>query len=87
MRSRTAASFWTHFDKLPPFVQRRARRAYALWRDDPSHPSLKFKRLYVDEDLWSIRVGPSWRALAVREGDVLTWFWIGSHADYDKLIG
>jgi hypothetical protein len=36
---------------------------------------------------WSIRVGLHYRALAVeREGD-LVWFWIGSHRDYDNLIG
>ena len=87
MKSRTAASFWKHFDGLPPSVQQRARRGYALWRREPGHRSPQFKRLYADEDLWSIRVGLSWRALEIREDDVLTWFWIGSHADYDKLIG
>jgi hypothetical protein len=31
--------------------------------------------------------GLHYRALAVEhEGEVL-WFWIGSHADYDKLLG
>ena len=25
-------------------------------------------------------------ALAVREGDVWIWFWIGSHAEYDRLL-
>jgi hypothetical protein len=28
-----------------------------------------------------------YRALATDVGDDLVWFWIGSHADYDKLIG
>jgi hypothetical protein len=22
----------------------------------------------------------------VRDGDVIVWFWIGSHADYDRLL-
>ena len=35
---------------------------------------------------WSVRVSYSYRALAVRDGHVLTWFWIGTHADYDKLL-
>jgi hypothetical protein len=26
------------------------------------------------------------RALALLEDDEITWFWIGTHADYDKLI-
>jgi hypothetical protein len=38
--------------------------------------------------LWSARVGLHHRALAVQNDadDDLLWFWIGSHADYDKLI-
>jgi len=37
--------------------------------------------------LFSVRVGLSYRALGVEvEGGVL-WFWIGSHADYDKIVG
>jgi hypothetical protein len=36
--------------------------------------------------LWSARVGEQYRALGKDvEGGVL-WFWIGTHADYDKLI-
>jgi hypothetical protein len=27
-----------------------------------------------------------YRALGVREGDEIIWFWIGSHADYDRLL-
>ena len=27
-----------------------------------------------------------WRALGVVEGDHITWFWIGSHSDYEQLI-
>ena len=29
---------------------------------------------------------PDNRALAVREGDVVLWFWIGTYADYDQLL-
>jgi hypothetical protein len=27
-----------------------------------------------------------YRALATRDGNVLTWFRIGTHADYDKVL-
>ena len=37
-------------------------------------------------NLWSVRVGAHFRALALdKDGDLL-WFWIGSHADYDKIL-
>jgi len=32
-------------------------------------------------------VGSHHRALAVEVTDGLVWFWIGTHADYDKLLG
>jgi hypothetical protein len=35
----------------------------------------------------SVRVGLRYRALAVEVEGGYLWFWIGSHADYDKLIG
>jgi hypothetical protein len=25
-------------------------------------------------------------ALGIRDGDEIVWFWIGSHAEYDRLI-
>jgi hypothetical protein len=35
----------------------------------------------------AVRVGLCYRALAVETEDGYLWFWIGSHADYDRLIG
>jgi hypothetical protein len=28
----------------------------------------------------------AFRAVGVLKGDEITWFWIGSHADYDRLL-
>jgi hypothetical protein len=36
---------------------------------------------------FSVRVGIAYRAMAGLDGSTLVWFWIGSHADYDKLLG
>jgi hypothetical protein len=33
-----------------------------------------------------VRIGLGVRALGVRDGDDLIWFWIGTHAHYDRLI-
>jgi hypothetical protein len=70
---------------LPTDLQQQARAKYALWRREPFHPSLHFKELY--ENLWSVRVTLNCRALARRRGDLIVWFWIGTHAEYDRLIG
>jgi hypothetical protein len=50
---------------------------------DPRHPSLQFKKV---GRYWSVRVGLRYRALATEVDDGYLWFWIGSHADYDRLI-
>ena len=36
--------------------------------------------------LVSVRVGRRYRALGYQENDEVSWFWIGSHADYDRLV-
>lgn len=54
--------------------------------DNPAHPSLRFKRVHTTKPIYSVRITRGWRALGVREGETMVWFWIGSHADYDLLI-
>jgi hypothetical protein len=86
MTSRTTRQFRELFAALPQRVQRQAREAYRLFRDNPAHPGLHFKQVHPDPPTYSARVGISYRAVGAMEGDVVTWFWIGAHADYDKLI-
>ncbi|HVT24556.1 MAG TPA: hypothetical protein VHD95_08005 [Rhizomicrobium sp.] len=52
-------------------------------KENPRHPSLRFKQV---GRFWSVRVGIHHRALAVQAGQDLVWFWIGSHAAYDRLM-
>jgi hypothetical protein len=86
VRSHTTARFRRAFGALPPHVQRQARAAYRLFRDNPRHPGLHFKQIHASRPIFSVRAGLGYRALAVRDGDDLIWFWIGSHAEYDTLI-
>ena len=86
IESRTTRSFRTAFAVLPEDIQAQARRAYRLFRADPSHTSLRFKKVEQTENVYSVRIGLGYRALGVLEGSVVTWFWIGSHADYDRLV-
>lgn len=88
MISHATPEFWACFDRLPESVQARAKAAYALWADNPRHPSLHFKPMpSVGGGVYSVRIGIHWRALGVRDDDDMIWFWIGSHADYDRLVG
>lgn len=84
MNSQTTDSFWEAFNALPLQVQQRAERAYQLWRENPNLPGLRFKRVggYV-----SVRIGRTYRALGILQGNTVTWFWIGRHDEYDRILG
>lgn len=86
MNSQLTDDFLACFAKLPDAVKDQARRAYRLWRENSAHPSLQFKRIHGHEALYSVRVSKGYRALGLLEGDTITWFWIGSHAEYDTQI-
>ena len=85
MNSRATPRFWAAYRELPEPV-REAAKAYRLFRDNPTHPSLQFKRIHTREPVYSVRITLGYRAVALVEGDDVAWFWIGSHADYDRLV-
>ena len=60
---------------------------YRLWRDDPHHLSLRFRRLKGSPDRVTVRIGDHYRALGLLNKDTITWVWIGSHSDYDRIVG
>jgi len=74
------------YANLPNEVQLRAKRAYQLFRQNPSHPGLNFKKVDEVSNIYSARVGLGYRALGQIEGSDIIWFWIGPHAEYDKLL-
>lgn len=84
MISRTHAQFWECFNALPGDIQRIANEKYKLWGQDSFHPSLHFKALRAD--VWSVRINRNYRALGRRKGGQIVWFWIGTHAEYDRLV-
>ena len=55
--------------------------------ENPGHNSLFFKKLAGHADLWSARVNLNIRAVAQRQGEVVTWVWIGTHREFDNLFG
>jgi hypothetical protein len=83
--SNATRAFWEAFDSLPATIQRQARAKYELWKHHPFHPSLHFKEL--TNDVWSARITLDYRAMARRRGERIVWFWIGTHEEYNRLIG
>jgi hypothetical protein len=86
MKSRATPRFWRFYGRLPHSLQQRARKAYRLWRANPSHPSLQFKRVDDQEPIYSVRISDDYRALGLMEGDTVIWYWIGSHDEYERLL-
>lgn len=86
MKSSVTKGFRDRFDALPTKVREQADRAYATWRLNPYHPSLQFKRVRRQQPIYSVRIGIGYRALGLREGDQIFWFWIGSHSEYDDYV-
>jgi hypothetical protein len=82
---RASARFWRNYRALPEEIRKLADRCFSLLKADVAHPSLHFKKV---EGFQSVRVGLHYRALAIDadDGDIV-WFWIGSHAEYDSLLG
>ena len=86
MRSRRTQRFQECFARLPSDIQTRARQVYRLFRDDPGHPGVRFKKVHQSEPIYAVRVSRSYRTVGVLKDDAIIWFWIGSHSDYDRLL-
>ena len=79
-----SSDLWECYRALPVSVRDVADKAFKLLKSEPHHPSLHFKKV---GRFWSARVGIHHGAVGVDAPDGLLWFWIGTHAEYDKLVG
>jgi len=86
LRHFAAKRFHDRLAALPAHVQAQARENFRLLKSDPAHPSLQFKPVAAGR-FRSVRIGLHYRASGVPMDEGVQWFWIGSHSDYDKLLG
>ena len=86
MKHRTLPRFWKRYEQLPKEIQELADKSFDLLKSDSNHPSLHFKQVNSHGKLWSARAGLHYRALGTEKPDGIVWFWIGTHAEYDKLL-
>ena len=86
MRSRTTARFRKQLAELSEETQQRAKRAYQQFKRDPWHRSLNFKQVHPRQPIYSVRITKGYRAVGKRDKNEVLGFWVGSHADYDKLL-
>jgi hypothetical protein len=83
MKSLTTPRFWQAYVVLPPEIKLAASKQYRLWKNNPRHPSLQFKKV---GPFWSARITEDYRSLALLRNDAYNWFWIGTHAEYERIL-
>jgi mRNA-degrading endonuclease RelE of RelBE toxin-antitoxin system len=86
VNSRITAQFRQAFGYLPEQIRDQTSEAYRQFKQDPNHPSLRFKKVHPELPIYSARISKSYRAVGNLEGDTIIWFWVGSHAEYDRLL-
>jgi hypothetical protein len=86
MKSELTGDFIGLFAKLPNRIKILARKNYRIWKQNPAHPSLNFKEVKIGTNIYSVRIGIGWRAIGIIKDEIIIWFWIGSHSDYDNLL-
>ena len=86
MKSRTTPDFRVAIAALPAQVRAQCRAAYRLFAENPRHTGLQFKKVHPSRPVYSARVSRRYRAVCILEGDTAVWFWVGSHAEYDRLL-
>jgi len=92
-RSRWTTQFEIQVGELPLQVQRLVLKAIRLREENPKHGSLRLhplkdsKRGRHESGSYSISLNMKYRAIFVMDGATAIWYWAGSHADYDRLIG
>ncbi len=82
----TSPDFWSFYNRLPSHVRQTADKYFGFLKTDSRHPSLHFKKI---GNIWSVRAGIHYRAIgmdAPTEEKSVLWIWIGSHAEYERLI-
>ena len=86
MISHINARFKKAYKRLPTEIRVVAKKQYKAFKLNPYHASLHFKRVHSSQAIYSARITQNYRTLGILKDDVIIWFWIGSHDDYDKLL-
>jgi hypothetical protein len=86
MKSKTNRRFKKCAALLPEEERKNANEAFKQFILDPYHPGLHFKRVHSSLPVFSVRISLDYRAVGIIDGDEIIWFWIGSHAEYEKIL-
>lgn len=89
------AEYFRMLEALPARIREAAEAAFALFLEDPAHPSLRVHRLRDHgrgrhrEGSLSVSITARYRAIYFHnpETNNNVWYWIGSHSDYNNFVG
>ena len=83
MKHYATPEFWYHYRAIPAEVRSLADNAFRFLKMDPRHPGIHLKKV---GEYWSARIGLHYRAAGIGVQGGISWFWIGTHAEYDILL-
>ena len=86
MISHTHKNFWKLYQKLPQNIREQAKKQYRIFVNDPYHSSLHFKCVHSTKPIYSARITKDYRSVGVLTENIIVWFWIGNHKEYEKLL-
>ena len=79
-------NFLKHSENLILLHGAKSSELISYSKDNPRHGSLQFRRVRGTRNHYSARVDDYYRVLGVVEGNVITWYWVGPHDEYDRMI-
>ena len=86
MNSHTTPGFRKMLADLPVQLQEQAREAYRRFQRDPFQRGLRFRQVHPKRPVFSARINRDYRAVGIRDGEEIVWFWIGPHEQYETLL-
>ena len=91
--NKSTRSFREQYRRLPEHIQALTRAACERFDQDPSHRSLRLHQLADSSrssalpGSFSVSISMQYRAIYVVVDGQNVWYWIGSHAEYDRFLG
>ncbi|MDE0185541.1 MAG: hypothetical protein OXP71_08795 [Candidatus Poribacteria bacterium] len=56
---------------LPSYIRHQPRKANTHFRENPNHPSLRFKKIHTTEPICSARINMNYRVVGVVDDGVI----------------
>ncbi|MCH8069388.1 MAG: hypothetical protein IID16_09015 [Candidatus Marinimicrobia bacterium] len=79
MHIEATGTFIKLYKKLSPDIQKKVKKTLSLFQENPSHPSLRNKKMTGQKNIYEIRVTLNFRITYTRKGDTAILRKVGTH--------